>query len=132
MALSVMSWEIVKAIVIAQGLKSVEKSERIPSKRLGCRQGFARAKELQTFEDFLGELAERHKTEIQILRDRPEEDPNRRHSDRYWRHHCGTAQIEFVLERMKAYHGVRPVSASALVQVHQIMARAGPQLMEEE
>lgn len=115
----------VKAEIIRRGIEEVsEVYVNEPVKREGALIGFSIAANLETPEDFAGELAARRIAEGELrhmyydagrLRD-PEL------LDTYFRSRWATLQIEHVYERMKVLWGYQTISARAAMQVYEIVS----------
>lgn len=101
--------------VIRIGIESVHKHEDRKFRRDGCLEGFRIARELLTLQDFeerIGSLNEK----LEAIREGEHD------AETYWYHRCLVAQVEHVYQRMRAFHGVYPLSGNAYMQMAEIVS----------
>lgn len=108
-----------KEVLIQNGIESVEKHETRPERIKGGVVGFNLCRDLNTPDDFVQILEERHKEEGRIRMKRRQDKMS---IDAYWEYRYATIQIEFVWERLKiAWKLPGPYSARAFVHVGEIV-----------
>lgn len=116
-----LNWPEMQEIFIRLAQRSIDEHEEDPYKRGGFRAGLRLAKSLETREDYESCLQDRHRKEARLATQKAGRGKDKEIRD-YWRYHCATAQVEFMFERFKAFHGMAPVSVRALQHLSQVVA----------
>lgn len=114
-----LNWPEIQEIFIRHAQKSIDENEEDPYKRAGFRAGLMLARTFESREDYESCLHDRHQKEAKLATQRAGRGKEKEIRD-YWRYRCATAQVEFMFERFKAFHGMAPVSVRALQHLDQI------------
>lgn len=93
-----MTAEQFKDYLIGLAIASVEKHETREHRKRGCLRGLEICHSLHSLDDFLGEIQSRHEMERGLIAGMRGGSITK---EEYWEFRCATAQLEFMLERMR-------------------------------
>jgi hypothetical protein len=103
--------------IIDEAIASVHKHETREHRKRGCLKGLEVCRTLIRLDEYQKEIAVRRGVEMSAATSRHAMTP-----EEYWEFRCGTAQLEFVYERLKvAYKYEGPLSAMAVMHYARVV-----------